>query len=106
MIRVSLPGRRMYPGLPGLRTPMREVSEDMVVDAVDDTDTVVGQIERGAIFTAKVGFRVVHVFLFDAQGHLFVQKIAKQAKRHPGTWGASVAGYVFSGESYEQAARR
>ena len=47
----------------------------------------------------------MHVFVFNDKGELLIQQIP-QGKRHAGMWGSSVAGYVYSGESYEQAALR
>jgi isopentenyldiphosphate isomerase len=85
---------------------MSEVSDRMVIDVVNDSDVVIGSIERKDVFAAKVNFRVVHVFIFDDQGHLLLQQIPDQGKRSPGHWGSSVAGYVFAGETYDEAAAR
>ena len=85
---------------------MFEVSDRMVIDVVNDSDVVIGTIERKDVFAAKANFRVVHVFLFDDQGHLLLQQIPEDQKKSPGRWGSSVAGYMFTGETYEQAAVR
>jgi isopentenyldiphosphate isomerase len=82
------------------------VDEAMLIDRVDQTDTVIGRIERGRVFDLKANFRVVHVFVLDRQGRLLLQRIPPGGKRHPGHWGSSVASYVFAGEGYEEAARR
>lgn len=79
---------------------------DMVLDRVDDEDHVVSRIRRGDVFHEKAGFRVVHVFLFDTQGRLLLQRLAPQKERHPRRWGSSVAGYVAAGEEYDAAAKR
>jgi isopentenyldiphosphate isomerase len=86
--------------------PMSEVSDRMLIDVVNDSDVVIGSIERKDVFAAKANFRVVHVFIFDDQGHLLLQQIPGQGKRNPGHWGSSVAGYVFTRETYEDAAVR
>jgi isopentenyldiphosphate isomerase len=78
----------------------------MVIDVVDDADHVVGTIRRDEALTSSVGFRVAHVFIFNRRGHLLLQRLAPERERHPLRWGSSVAGYLFSGESYEEAARR
>jgi isopentenyldiphosphate isomerase len=83
-----------------------QVGQTMLIDQVDQTDTVIGPIERGRVFELKANFRVVHVFLLDQNGRLLLQQIPPGGKRHPGHWGSSVAGYVFAGEGYEEAARR
>ena len=85
---------------------MSQVSETMLIDRVDQSDAVIGPIERGRVFELKANFRVVHVFVLDRRGRLLLQQIPPCGKRHPGNWGSSVAGYVFSGEGYEEAARR
>jgi len=78
----------------------------MLIDRVDESDSIIGPIERRRVFELKANFRVVHVFILDGRGRLLLQQIPPDGKRHPGHWGSSVAGYVFSGESYDQAARR
>lgn len=85
---------------------MRHVGETMLIDRVDQTDRVIGPIERKRVFELKANFRVVHVFVLDRRGMLLLQQIPVCGKRHPGHWGSSVAGYVFTGEGYEEAARR
>lgn len=85
---------------------MATVSPDMLIDQVDGQDRPVGRILRRSVFSAKVGFRVAHVFVFDRAGELLVQKIAQGRPRHPGYWGSSVAAYLFSGEDYLTAANR
>jgi isopentenyl-diphosphate delta-isomerase len=85
---------------------VREVNEAMLIDRVDQSDAVIGPIERRRVFELKANFRVVHVFIMDRQGRLLLQQIPPGAKRHPHSWGSSVAGYVFAGEGYEEAARR
>jgi len=85
---------------------VREVNEAMLIDRVDQSDAVIGPIERRRVFELKANFRVVHVFVMDRQGRLLLQRIPPGGKRHRGHWGSSVAGYVFAGEGYEEAARR
>jgi isopentenyl-diphosphate delta-isomerase len=83
-----------------------EVNEAMLIDRVDQTDAVIGPIERRRVFELKANFRVVHVFVLDQQGQLLLQQIPPDGKRHPGHWGSSVAGYLFAGEGYLEAALR
>jgi isopentenyldiphosphate isomerase len=82
------------------------VGADMLIDQVDSQDQPIGKIQRRYVFSAKVGFRVAHVFVFNQVGGLLLQKIAERRPRHPGYWGSSVAAYLFSGENYAAAARR
>jgi isopentenyldiphosphate isomerase len=85
---------------------MPTVSEEMVVDAVDQKDTPIGVIPRNEVFRKHVNFRVVHDLVFNSHGELLVQRLASTRTRHPGYWGSSVAGYIFAGESYQAAAER
>jgi isopentenyldiphosphate isomerase len=80
--------------------------EHSIVATVDDDDKVIGTIKRGDVFRFGVNFRVVHIFLFNRNGELLIQKIAPYGTRSPGLCGSSVAGYVLANETYEEAARR
>lgn len=79
---------------------------DMVIDTVDPTDRPTGTIQRKQVLSAKQGFRVVHAFILDDVDRLLLQQLSRHRERHPLYWGSSVAGYVFSGETYDQAIRR
>lgn len=83
-----------------------QVGPDMVIDKVDDNDRVIGTVRRAEVFRQRVNFRVVHVFVFNSKSELLLQELHQSRERHPSRWGSSVAGYVFSGESYEEAAKR
>jgi isopentenyldiphosphate isomerase len=82
------------------------VSEDMVIDTVDDRDVPTGTIKRGEVLQSHANFRVVHIFLFNLHDDLLIQQLSTSRERHPGEWGSSVAGYLFAGESYAAAAQR
>ncbi|OGE86322.1 MAG: hypothetical protein A3J48_02385 [Candidatus Doudnabacteria bacterium RIFCSPHIGHO2_02_FULL_46_11] len=81
-------------------------SDDIVIDRVDENDRVLGPISRKNIYRENASFRTSHIFVFNSKGELLLQKLASTRERYPGKWGSSVAGYVISGESYEQAAKR
>ena len=78
----------------------------MIVDVVDQRDRPVGAIRRSDLFRERLNFRVAHIFLFDNKGRLLVQKLPARHRRHPGSWGSSVATYVYRGETYAEAAAR
>lgn len=82
------------------------VTEDMLIDTVDDHDNISGRIKRSEVLQKHANFRVVHLLLFNHQGDLLLQQLAFTRERHPGAWGSSVAAYVASGETYAQAAQR
>src|SRR5918911_1858910 len=83
-----------------------QVLDSDIIDAVDARDEVIGTVKRSEVFTKKIGFRVVHAFVFNPHGALLLQRIAAHRDRHPLQWGSSVAGYVLAGESYDEAIRR
>ncbi len=78
----------------------------MIIDAVDQADMVVGQIQRSRVFRDHVNFRVAHVLVFNQRNELLIQRLALDRARNPGAWGSSVAAYLFAHETYEQAANR
>lgn len=85
---------------------MPTVTEDMIIDQVDGSDRPIGVLRRAEVFRRHANFRVFHGLVFNSQGQLLIQQLAATRTRHPSCWGSSVAGYLFSGESYEAAARR
>lgn len=85
---------------------MIAVSEDMLIDTVDDSDTPIGTVRRQDVFKLQANFRVVHVLVLNSRDEVLVQRLALTRLRHPGYWGSSVAAYLFANESYEMAAER
>lgn len=85
---------------------MSAVSEEMVIDGVDQNDSSVQEVVRNQVFSKRVNFRVVHDLVFNRRGELLVQRLSPTRTRHPGFWGSSVAGYLFAGETYVSAATR
>jgi isopentenyldiphosphate isomerase len=58
------------------------------------------RIDRG------LEMRVVHVFVVNRHSELLLQQLSAEHDRHPLWWGASVAGYVATDESFADAAAR
>ena len=75
-------------------------------DVVDEHDRVVGTESRGVVHATGLRHRAVHLFVFNGQGELFLQKRSPWKDKHPGKWDSSAAGHVDSGEDYPAAARR
>jgi isopentenyldiphosphate isomerase len=78
----------------------------MIIDVVDPRDRPVGTISRREVLAAGQNFRVAHLFLFNSRGELLVQQLSALRERHPLAWGSSVAGYLFAGETYDEAILR
>lgn len=81
-------------------------SPDMLIDRVDERDHVIGVIARKDVFNEHANFRVAHVLVVNRGNELLLQRLSPSRERNPGLWGSSVAAYVYSGETYERAARR
>lgn len=81
-------------------------SQELPIDRVDERDQVIGVIARKDVFAEHASFRVAHVLVINRVGELLLQRLSPSRERHPGLWGTSVAAYVRSGETYEQAASR
>ena len=75
-------------------------------DVVDEHDRVVGTAPRGVVHATGLRHRAVHLFVFNGQGELLLQKRSPWKDKHPGKWDSSAAGHLDSGEDYAHAARR
>ncbi len=79
---------------------------DEVFDVVDDEDKVVRQETRGKVHAEGLTHRAVHIFAFNRQGELFLQKRSHLKDTMPLRWDSSAAGHLDAGESYAAAAVR
>jgi isopentenyl-diphosphate delta-isomerase type 1 len=77
-----------------------------ILDVVDADDRVVGAMERGEVHRKRLFHRSVHVFVFDEEGRLYLQRRSLAKEEHPGKWDSSASGHMDRGESYEAAAAR
>lgn len=75
-------------------------------DVVDIFDRVVGLAPRHYIHANKLFHRAVHIFVFNSNGELFLQKRSMDKDSAPGKWVSSCSGHVDSGEYYYDAAVR
>jgi isopentenyl-diphosphate delta-isomerase type 1 len=80
--------------------------DDEIYDVVDMDDRVIGQATRKDIHDKNLIHRSVHIFVFNPEGWLFLQKRALSKDENPGYWDTSSAGHVDSGETYLTAANR
>jgi 16S rRNA (adenine1518-N6/adenine1519-N6)-dimethyltransferase len=79
-------------------------NEELVV--VDTRDRPVGAAERQTIHQQSLLHRAVHVFIFNNDRELFLQKRSWRKDRYPHRWDSSAAGHVDVGESYDDCAVR
>lgn len=73
---------------------------------VDARDRVIGEAGRGEVHGNNLRHRAVHLFIFNRQGELFLQKRSRWKDRHPLLWDSSAAGHVEAGEEYDDTAVR
>jgi 16S rRNA (adenine1518-N6/adenine1519-N6)-dimethyltransferase len=73
---------------------------------VDENDLPLGDAPRQEVHGNNLRHRAVHLFIFNQQGELFLQKRSRWKDRHPLLWDSSAAGHVDAGEDYDQTARR
>jgi 16S rRNA (adenine1518-N6/adenine1519-N6)-dimethyltransferase len=73
---------------------------------VDENDRLLGDATRGEVHGNNLRHRAVHLFLFNRQGELFLQKRSRWKDRHPLLWDSSAAGHVEAGEEYDKTAIR
>ncbi len=76
------------------------------VDVVDRNDRVIGKSTHYDLYVRMLRHRIVHVFVLDGAGRIYLQKRSKVMKYCPGCWVTSAGGHVSSGETYEEAAKR
>ncbi|NBV87768.1 MAG: NUDIX domain-containing protein, partial [Verrucomicrobia bacterium] len=69
-------------------------------------DEVTGQASRFEVHQQKLPHRAVHIFVFNANGALFLQKRSQWKDICPLKWDSSAAGHVNAGEGYDETAQR
>jgi 16S rRNA (adenine1518-N6/adenine1519-N6)-dimethyltransferase len=74
-------------------------SSDEILDVVDEQDRVIDQATRLKIHSKKLRHRAVHVFLFNPQGELFLQKRSASKDTFPLCYDSSASGHVDHGET-------
>lgn len=75
-------------------------------DVVDDQDQVIDRLPRAEVHARGLKHRATHIFLFNENGQLFLQKRSMSKDCFPGLWDSSAAGHVDPGESYDACAGR
>lgn len=80
---------------------------DELFDVVDETGRVIGRRPRSECHrNPALIHQAVHLFVFDGQERLFLQKRAMTKDIQPGKWDLSVGGHLQPGETPDAAVRR
>lgn len=82
------------------------ITDDEIFDVVDACDNVIGQASRAEVHRKGLFHRAIHVFVFNAEEEIFLQRRSLVKDVAPGLWSSSCSGHVDSGETYEEAAHR
>lgn len=77
-----------------------------ILDVVDANDAVKSTEPRSVVHRDGLLHRAVHIFVFNANGQLFLQRRSMLKDSAPGKWVSSCSGHVDSGETYICAALR
>ena len=76
------------------------------IDIVDSKDIVIGTAPRKGIHTTGKLHRAAHIFLFNKEGKLWLEKRAMHCDNYPGYYSSSAAGHISEGENYLEGAMR
>ncbi|WP_329114904.1 NUDIX domain-containing protein [Streptomyces sp. NBC_01465] len=77
-----------------------------LLDVVDASDRVTGQLARGEVYANKLLHRCVFILARDAEGRIFVHRRTPVKLVFPSLYDMFVGGVVGAGESYDAAALR
>lgn len=79
---------------------------DEYLDIVNEQDVTIGKETRKKVHEVGLWHRGVHVFLFDKDGKMLIQKRNASRASNPLRLDCSVSEHVLAGESYAEAAMR
>ncbi len=81
-------------------------SGEEIFDVVDENDVPVRTATRSRVHSENLLHRAIHVFVFNKNGDLYLQKRSLRKDMNPGVWDSSVSGHLDAGEDYLPAAIR
>ena len=85
---------------------MKDNNKEMFPQVTPDGE-IIGAITRGEAHSgSKLLHPVVHLHVFNSQGHLYLQKRPDWKDIQPGKWDTACGGHVAYGETIEQALSR
>ena len=85
---------------------MNELSKKELLEVVDENNQVIGIADRQEMHKKGFRHRSVHIFIFNPQGNLYLQKRSPSKDQYPEHWDTSAAGHTDPGESPLEAAQR
>ncbi len=85
---------------------MKENTKEEFLEVVDEYNHVVGITNRREIHEKGMRHRSVHIFIFNTNGDLYLQKRSPSKDQYPEHWDTSAAGHTDPRESPVEAAKR
>lgn len=86
--------------------PLSAQRQDELFDVVDENDNIIGQETRGEVHRLGLKHRAVHIFIYNTDGDVLLQKRSPLKDVSPGKWTTACSGHVDAGETYDTAAVR
>ncbi|WP_051172997.1 NUDIX hydrolase [Thermodesulfobacterium hveragerdense] len=77
-----------------------------LLEAVDENCNPITILKREEIHQKGYFHKTVHIFLFNKEGEIYLQKKSKLVEENPGLWTSSASGHVLVGESFLTTAQR
>lgn len=81
-------------------------NQQELFDVVNANDEVIGQATRGEVHRRNLMHRSVHIFVFNSDGQLYLQKRSQTKDKHPGCYDSSASGHQDAGEDADTSACR
>lgn len=81
-------------------------NQQELFDVVNANDEVIGQATRGEVHRRGLMHRAVHIFVFNSDGQLYLQKRSQTKDKHPGCYDSSASGHHDAGEDADTCACR
>lgn len=86
---------------------MKQDNKEELFPLVDEEGRVIGKATRGECHNgSRLLHPVVHLHVFNAAGHLYLQKRPEWKDIQPGKWDTAVGGHIDYGETPEEALKR
>jgi isopentenyldiphosphate isomerase len=82
------------------------MSDDELIDVVDEQDRVVGQARRAESYARRLRHRCSFILVRDAEDRIFVHRRTATKRVFPSCHDMFVGGVVGAGETYDEAAWR
>ena len=76
------------------------------IDVIDEEGNVLYAAPRVTIYKEKLLHNIAHVFIYDENGRMLLQKRGRSVSYYPNTWCTAAAGHIQAGESPQQGASR